>query len=87
MLTCAVTLTLYDYLLTLDDEVRQRFNPLRFHLLTRPSPRFAMFGGAVRRGVRSVVRTGHAGRADIHTVRQSPIFISWYVSPDQLLQI
>jgi len=36
LMTSAIALTLYDYLLTLDDEVRpQTPNPLHFHLLTR----------------------------------------------------
>ena len=52
-----IALTLYDYLLVFNDEVRQQsstpFAPVT--LLTHPSRRFGMSGEVVRRGVRSVI--------------------------------
>ena len=86
MMISGIALTLYDWMLMFDDEVRrQKFNPLRLRPLTRRRRRFGTFGEVARRGVRSVVCIDCVERADKRAVQQSSTFTSWCVSPDQMV--
>ena len=60
-----------------------KFEFLHLHILTPPSQRFGIFGQLGRHGVRSIICTNHAGRADVQTVPQSPTFTFWCVPQDQ----
>jgi len=59
LLSCAITLTFYDHLLTLDDEVRRYAQLIIVHcrLLTPLPQRFGIFGRLVNHGVTSVIRS------------------------------
>ena len=56
MLASAITSTLYEYLLTLDCEVSQKFSPLRLRLLTYPSSRSGTLEEFMTSGIRFVIR-------------------------------